>query len=163
MNQRNWKEDNFKNLKETGSFGCSRDWMDFRELQEIQLVLRTIQGNRTSIFTATAKMHENEHLVTTQIATIMGTLVQQKHQMAVLEAECNMLRNMVINLWKSDKSEPSNQVQSVNSNCDGLTKEETVHQVDEDMQIAKQNWGPVDAAMEQAAFLLSLMFYKVIN
>jgi hypothetical protein len=61
--------------------------MDYRELKEIRRVLRNheeaIQANRTSIFTATTKIHENEQQVVTQVATIMGTLVQQKHQMAV--------------------------------------------------------------------------------
>jgi hypothetical protein len=64
----------------------------------------SIQANRTSIFTATTKIHENEQQVVTQVATIMGTLVQQKCQMAVLEAECNMLWNMVINMSKGDQS-----------------------------------------------------------
>jgi hypothetical protein len=51
----------------------------------------SIQANKTSIFTKTTKIHENEQYVVTQVTKIMGTLVQKKHQMEVLEVECNML------------------------------------------------------------------------
>lgn len=63
----------------------------------------------------TTEIHENEQQATSQITTIMGTLVQQMCQIAVVEAECTLLRNMVLNLSKGDQSGASNQRQSVNS------------------------------------------------
>jgi len=81
-------------------------YMDYRELQEIQRVLwmheETIQCNRNSIFLVTSKVHENKHQCTYQIASIMHTLVQQKQQITTLDVECNMLRNMVVNLSKGN-------------------------------------------------------------
>jgi hypothetical protein len=61
-----------------------------------------------------------------------------------------MLRNMVINLSKGDKSRDSNQVRLVNSNCEGMKEEETVHQLPEDMEIVKQDSDPVNVTMEEA-------------
>ena len=67
----------------------------------------------------------------------MGTLVQQKHQMAILEVECNMLQTMVINMRKGDHSGASNQVKFVNSNCGKLNEEETMHQLEHVLAIEK--------------------------
>jgi hypothetical protein len=82
--------------------------MDYRELQEVRRVLQNheekIQCNRTSLFSVTTKVHDNEHQAISQFATIMGTLVQQKQQIATLEAKCSMLRNMVLNLSKEAQS-----------------------------------------------------------
>lgn len=73
--------------------------MDYRELQKIRRALRTheesIQGNKTSMFTSTAKIHEIDQQVATHNATVMETLVHIKKQIFILEVECNMLRNMV--------------------------------------------------------------------
>jgi len=128
--------------------------MDYCELQEIRRALRTheesIQGNRTSIFTATAKLHGIDQQVTTRNATAMGTLVQLKRKISILEAECNMLRNMVLNLTKGKHSRASNQVQSVNSNCEGWKEEETVHQLPEANEIIKLDSDPENVAMEDA-------------
>jgi hypothetical protein len=100
--QGNWIVENTQNLKAVWCTGYNRVLMDYLELQEIRRILKnheeTIQCNMTSIFSITTKVHENEHWVIYEIATIMGTLVQQKHQIVVLEAVCNMLRNMVLNL-----------------------------------------------------------------
>jgi hypothetical protein len=56
--------------------------MDYIELQEMRRVLRAheevILGNRTSIFTVTSKVHDNEQQIVSQIASIMSTLVQLK-------------------------------------------------------------------------------------
>jgi hypothetical protein len=84
-------------------------------LQEISRALRTheesIQGSRTSNFNTTAKIHEIDHQFTTNSATIKGTLVQMKHHIAVLEVECNILRNLVIKLCEGEHYGASNQVQ----------------------------------------------------
>jgi hypothetical protein len=69
--------------------------------------------------------------------------------MVVLEVECNMLRNMVINLSKGDQSRDLNKVKLVNSNCEGMKEEETMHQLHEDMEIIKQELDPVNATMEE--------------
>lgn len=81
----------------------------------------------------------------------MGTLVQQSQQIVVLEAEYNLLRNMVLNLSKGDQSGVSNQRLSVNSTQGELMEEETVHQLAEDMEIVKQDSAPLNAGLEEAA------------
>jgi hypothetical protein len=48
-----------------------------------------------------------------------------------------MIMNMVINLSKGDHSGATNQVQSINSNCEGLREEETMHWLVHDMEIVK--------------------------
>jgi hypothetical protein len=58
------------------------------------------------------------------------------------------LRNMVINLRKGDQSRDLNQVQSINSNYEGLKEEETVHQLTENMEIVKLNSDPMNTIME---------------
>jgi hypothetical protein len=62
---------------------CSSVHMDYSELHEIQRALRghddVIQGNRSSIIMTITKIHEQNQHVTTQIATIMGIVVQLKH------------------------------------------------------------------------------------
>jgi hypothetical protein len=62
-----------------------------------------------------------------------------------------MIRNMVINLSKGDRFGASSQVQSENSNCKRLKEEETVHQLEEDMEIVKQDSVHVNAMMEEVA------------
>jgi hypothetical protein len=75
--------------------------------------------NRTSIFSVTTKVHKNEHQYISQNAMVMNTLVQQKQQIDVLEAECSMLRNMVCNINKGFHSAASNLMMSVNSVQEG--------------------------------------------
>lgn len=48
----------------------------------------------------TTNIHENKQWTVTQVAKIMGTLVQHKCQMVSLEVECNMLQTMMINMSK---------------------------------------------------------------
>jgi hypothetical protein len=48
--------------------------------------------------------YKNMIIMTSQIATIMGTLVQLKRQIVVLEVDCSMLYTMVINLSKGEHS-----------------------------------------------------------
>jgi hypothetical protein len=78
--------------------------MDYNELQEIiQAQWRheeQIQVKCNLIIMSNEKICENDNNVTSHISTIMGTLVQQKHQINVEEANCNMIINMVINLYK---------------------------------------------------------------
>jgi hypothetical protein len=50
----------------------------------------------------------------------MGTLVQQKQQISTLEVECNLLRNMVVNLCKDAQLGASNQKMLVNSRTRGV-------------------------------------------
>lgn len=76
--------------------------MDYREAREFRRVLRrheeSIQCNRSFLFLVTSKVHENEHQCTSQNVIIIITLVQQRQKIDELKAECNMLRNMVVNL-----------------------------------------------------------------
>jgi hypothetical protein len=55
--------------------------MDHKEAQEIHRALcrheDLIQCNRSSLFLVTSKVHKNEHLCTSQNATIMGVLVNK--------------------------------------------------------------------------------------
>lgn len=57
---------------------CFFSKMDYRELQEIQRALRShkdvVQGNRSSILTSTAKIHEQDNHVTTQNCYNYGNL-----------------------------------------------------------------------------------------
>jgi hypothetical protein len=43
---------------------------------------------------------KNEYQSISQIASFMSTLIEQKQQIATLEAKCSMLRNMVVKLSK---------------------------------------------------------------
>jgi hypothetical protein len=87
--------------------------MDHHDLQELRRILRMheemVQGNRTSIFSLISKFHEYEQQCISQIAEVMSTLVQVKQQLAILEAECNFLKNLVENLNKDAQSVASNQ------------------------------------------------------
>jgi hypothetical protein len=78
--------------------------MDYQELREMRRTLRNheefIHANRSLIYTANRKIHENEQNVMSQVAMTMATHVQQKHQMVILEAKCNMLQNLVMNMSK---------------------------------------------------------------
>jgi hypothetical protein len=95
LDQRSGNVDSFKLLNLQQELDCFISQMDYWELQEIRCALQShedvIRGNRSLIIMAIARINERDHHVTSQIATIMGTLVQQKHQINVLEAECNML------------------------------------------------------------------------
>jgi hypothetical protein len=88
------------------------DAMDYWDLKEIHRAFRRheegIQGNMTSLFSMTSKFQENECNCTSHYATIMNQLVQRRQKMDVLEVECSMLRNMVINLGKNAQSTKSN-------------------------------------------------------
>jgi hypothetical protein len=59
--------------------------------------------------------------------------VQQKQKIDVLEAECNMLRNMVINLSKDSHFAASNHRMSTNFVQADLKEEDTIHQMMEDI------------------------------
>jgi hypothetical protein len=98
-----------------------------------------IQSNKTSIFFITSKVHDSEQQLISQIASIMSTLVQLKHQISTLEVECNMIRNLVVNLCKDAQSGASNQRLSINSGHGELKEEDIVHQLIEDMEIGDQN------------------------
>jgi hypothetical protein len=70
-------------------------------------------------------------MVMSQIDSVMGTLVQFKRQVFVLEADCTMLHTMVINLSKGDQS------CAIHSNCGALKEDETVHQLPENAKVVK--------------------------
>jgi hypothetical protein len=107
--------------------------MDYKEAQEFCRVLQrheeSISSNKTSIFSMTTKVHENEHQCISHNAMVMNTLVQQKQQIDVLEVECSMLRNMVYNLSKGSHSTTSNLKMSMNSVQKGLKEEDGIHQM----------------------------------
>jgi hypothetical protein len=103
--------------------------MDYKDQQDLRRILRTdeemIQGNRSSIFTVTEKVHENEQRAISQIASIMGTLLQLKQKIANLEAECVMLRNLVVLLSKDAYLGASNQRALVKFGQGALKEEAT--------------------------------------
>jgi hypothetical protein len=83
------------------SFGYE---INCRELQEIRRALRNhegaIQGNKCAIVAATGRIQEYDNFVIFQISLVMGTLVQFKRQISVLEVNCTMLCTVDINLSK---------------------------------------------------------------
>jgi hypothetical protein len=125
-----------------------------REIQEMHRVLCRhedfINSNRMSIFLVTTKVHENEHQCISQNAVIMETLLQQKRQIQVLEAECSMLRNMVCNLNKGSQSVASNFRMSMNYVPDEPKEEETIHQMLEDMDLGNQESQPTNIGQDEA-------------
>jgi hypothetical protein len=78
--------------------------MDYNELQEIREAQwrheEQIQVKCSLIIMSNEKICESDSNVTSHISTIMGTLVQQKHHINVVEANDNMIINMVINVYK---------------------------------------------------------------
>jgi hypothetical protein len=80
----------------------------------------------------------------------MNTLVRQKQKIDVLEVECNMLRNMVINLTKDSHSVASNHKMSTNSIQVDLKEEHTVHHMMEDMDLGNHNSLPTNLGQEEA-------------
>jgi hypothetical protein len=98
----------------------------------------------------TTKVHENEHQCTSQNAIIMNTLVQQKQQIDTLEAECNMLRNMVLNLSKGSQFVASNHRMSTNSIQVEFKEEDIVHQMIKDMDLGNQDSLPSNIGLEEA-------------
>ena len=81
--------------------------MHYRGLKEIRRLLwnheDSIQGNKKSIFSSQTKIHENEQHTITQVVTIMSTLIQCKRKIVIVEVECNIIWNLVINMSKGDQ------------------------------------------------------------
>jgi hypothetical protein len=102
------------------------------------------------MLSVTSEVHENKHICTSQNATIMGVLVQQKQKISTLKAECNMLWNMVINISKDMHSTASDKKTSVNSAHADLKEEETVCQLKDEMDTRLQNSPPSNAGQEEA-------------
>lgn len=98
----------------------------------------------------TSKVHENEDQYTSQIATIMNSPVQKKQKVDELEADCRMLRNMVINMSKDSQSEALNRRMSITSGQVDLMEEDTVYQMPEDMDLKKQTSLPSNHGQEEA-------------
>jgi len=101
-------------------------------------------------FLVISKVHENEHKCTSQNVIIMNTLVQQKKNIDVLEVECNMLRNMVINLSKDSNFITSNHMMSTNYIQANLKEEDTIHERMEDMDLGNHNALPSNLKQEEA-------------
>lgn len=80
----------------------------------------------------------------------MNTLDQQKQQIQVLEAECSILRNTVNNLSKGSHLVASNYRMLVNSAQEDLKKEDTVHQMMEDMDLGNQDSQPTNIGQDEA-------------
>jgi uncharacterized protein YaaN involved in tellurite resistance len=102
-------------------------------LQEIMGVLRTheelIQGNNNSIYNVTTKVQDNEQHIISQIASIMDSPVQLKKKIAILEAECGMIRNLVVNLHKYSYFGVSNKRMFVNLGHGEPKEEDMMHQL----------------------------------
>lgn len=97
----------------------------------------------------TSKVHENEHQCTTQNAIILSILVQQKQKIDVLEAECNRLSNMTINLIKDSQSVASNH-RMLTTSVQVDLKEDTVHQMMEDMDLGNYDSLPTNLGQEES-------------
>lgn len=80
----------------------------------------------------------------------MNTLVQQKQKIDELEVECNMLRNMIINLSKDSHSAASNHRMPTNSLQADPKEEDTVHQMLKDMGNENQNSLSTNHGKEEA-------------
>jgi hypothetical protein len=93
--------------------------------------------------------------VSTQVAKIMGSLLDLKKQIAVVEAECSLLRNLALNLWKGNQSIVSSQKMAVCSSKDEIKDEikgeETMNQFDEEMATTEQEIEPTSTGLEDAA------------
>jgi hypothetical protein len=78
--------------------------VDHHDLLELRRILRSneemVQGNKASILSFITKFNEYEQHCMTQIVVTMNTLLQVKQQLTILEAECNILKNLVENLNK---------------------------------------------------------------
>lgn len=111
-------------------------------------------------------MHDYEQQSISQIAAIMSILVQVKHQLVILEAECNMIKNLMENLHKDAQSGASNQGLSVNPGQGEQKEEDTVQQFIEDMEIGDKESVPTNIGLEEATschIFHQLMFFKVIS
>jgi hypothetical protein len=70
------------------------------------------------IFTATRKIHAWEENHSSEMAVVMGTLLQQKRKIESLEAECQALCHQVANLTISPQPASSNYQMSIGSEED---------------------------------------------
>jgi hypothetical protein len=64
-----------------------------------------------------------------------GSLYSLEEKNQYIEVECNMLRNMVVNLNKDMHSTTSTKKKIVNSSHANLKEEEIVHQLKDEMDI----------------------------
>jgi len=128
--------------------------MDLRESQEIKGVLCShedmIQSNMTFIFTITSKVHDNGRRIISKIALVMGTLVQLKQKISILEVECDVIRNLVVNLCKDAQSRASSYRLSTNSGHGVPKEEDIVHGLLGNMEIGEQESIPTKLGLEEA-------------
>jgi hypothetical protein len=110
-----------------------------------------VHCNRSSIFNLVSRFHELKNQISTQVAEIMGSLLDLKKQIAVVEAECSLLRNLALNLWKGNQSMVSSQKMTVCSSKDEIKGEETMNQFDEEMATTEQKIEPTSTGLEDAA------------
>jgi hypothetical protein len=73
--------------------------------------------------------------------------------MDILEAECNMLRNIALNLHKDSLSTASNNKTSTNSTHVEVQEEEIMHQIKDPMDIEKQHSPHWDVNQDEATNL----------
>lgn len=73
--------------------------------------------------------------------------------MDIFEVECNMLRNLVVNLHKDTPSTASNNRATDNSVHTGLKEDEIVHQVKDPMEIETQNSPHTDEGQDEVDIL----------
>lgn len=88
----------------------------------------------------------------------MGTLVQFKRQIYVLEADYSMHRTMVINISKRN-----DHVQSINSNYELPREDNTVHQLPENAEIVKVDSNFAKEQTQQTCLLQSLYVFKIVS
>ena len=95
-------------------------------------------------------MHENEQHIVSQIASIMGSLVQLKKKIVVLNVECGMLRNIIVHLSKDDYVVASNQRVSIHLGHREPKEEDTMHQLFQDMEIGEEECMPTNIGLEES-------------
>jgi hypothetical protein len=81
----------------------------------------------------------------------MGSFLDLKKQIAVVEAEYSLLRNLALNLWKGNQSIVSSQKMAVCSSKDEIKGEETMNQFDEEMATTEQDIEPTSTGLEDTA------------
>jgi hypothetical protein len=85
----------------------------------------------------------------TQHSNVMNLLVQQKKWLDILEVECNMLRNLALNLRRDSLSSASNDKDPTIPSHAKQKDEDMVHQLKEPMDIELQHSPYSEAGQEE--------------
>lgn len=101
------------------------------------------------IFTATRKIHARKENHSSEMAVVMGTLLQQKRKIESLEAECQALHHQVANLTISPQPASSNYQMSIGSEEDENKEENSVLQMPGEVDEMYQDLQPSPPEQEE--------------